>query len=248
MKANLEALKSQCQRVAINLIADPESATTQADFGDLARLFEGFAEQYWYVWVNHGDGIYKAGVQTSEELSKLATQGKQLELKSGPLDTWDEAKQFMDSAIAEDRRLAQELGPYKPPPKGKVEWGSGGDGDHEMRPESVIQVVDVYWGKQGNPRHCQRFHLGHSPGRRLWVLWQEYVNGSGKSPRPWVIAHMAKRGIAAEVAAKKLLTFALEEERDECMKRFDGIAAAGCLSIAEVEEIASEVWKEEKSL
>jgi hypothetical protein len=246
MKANMEALKRLCQRVEINLIADVESATRQADCCDLARLFEAFAEQYWYVWVNYGDGIYKASVLSSEELSKLAMQGKQLELKSGPLATWDEAKQCMDSAVAEDRRLAEELGPYKPPPKGKVEWGRGGDGDHEERPASATPVVDVYWGEHVNPKHTQRFHLDVSPGKRLWVLWQEYVNASGNSPRPWVIAHMAKRGISTDVAVRKLLTYALEEERDECTKRFDGVSALGCISATELEQIAADVWKEEE--
>jgi hypothetical protein len=56
---------------------------------------------------------------------------------------------------------------------------------------------------------------------------------------------MAKKGVTPKVAAKKLLTYALEEERDESMKRFDDVLSPGCLSMAEVEEIASNVWKEE---
>lgn len=97
----------------------------------------------------------------------------------------------------------------------KVEWVSGNDVDHEVSPESAVSVVDVYWGEPGGKNHTQRFHLGVSPGMRFWVLWQEYVNGSisGNSPPPWVIAHMTRRGCTAEVAARKLLTDALEEER-----------------------------------
>jgi hypothetical protein len=139
-----------------------------------------------------------------------------------------------------------EASAYKPPPKGKVMWGGGGDGEDDTRPDSAINVVDVYWGEPGDQNHTQRYHLGSSPGNRLWVLWQEYVNGiSGKSPRPWVIAHMTRRGVTAEVAAQKLLAYALEEERDEDMHRFDGIAVVGCMPVADVERIASQVWKGE---
>lgn len=246
MKVDLETLKNQCLKVAINLVAAPQSAEAAASANVLAQQLVGFAGKYWYVWVNHGDGVFNASVMDSDALAQLAAQGKQIELKSVPLDSLEDAEQFMGAAIESEERLNAERQPYKPPPKGKVLWSSGGDGILDERPASAIPVVDVYWGEQGNPKHTQRFHLDVSPGKRLWVLWQEYVNGSGKSPRPWVIAHMAKRGISQAAAVKKLLTYALEEERDEGMKRFDGIAAVGCMSAADVELIASDVWKEEE--
>ena len=161
------------------------------------------------------------------------------------LDSSDGAQKFMDAAISEDRVFMAEAGVYKPPPKGKVMWGGGGDGEDDTRPDSVINVVDVYWGEPGDQNHTQRYHLGLSPGKQLWVLWQEYVNGiSGKSPRPWVIAHMTRHGVTAEVAAQKLLAYALEEERDENTRRFDGIAKAGYMPVTDVEQIASLVWQE----
>jgi hypothetical protein len=86
--------------------------------------------------------------------------------------------------------------------------------------------------------------LALSPGKRLWVLWQEYVN-RGKSVRPWVIAHMTKRGVTEELATQKLLIFALEEEREEDMRRFDGIAVVGCMPVADVQHVALQVWKGE---
>jgi hypothetical protein len=246
MKVDLETLKERCRKVTMCQFADPKSNETSESANLLARQLAGFTDKFWYVWVNHGDGVFNATVMSSDELSQLAAQGKQIELKSKPLDSAAEAKLFMDVAIESERQLNAEIAPYKLPPKGKVEWSSGNDGILDVRSDSATPVVDVYWGDQGNPKHTQRFHLDVSPGKRLWVLWQEYVNGSGKSPRHWVIAHMAKRGISTEVAVRKLLTYALEEERDEGMKRFDGVSGLGCISTAEVELIASDVWKEEE--
>ena len=238
MQVDLETLRTQILRVGIHRVMD--SAEEHAKV--LADQLASFTGKYWYSWVNYGDGVFRASVQSSADLSLLVTDGRQIELQSGPLDSRDEAQTFMDAAVARDQKRMDEAGPYKPPPKGKVKWGSGGDGEDYTRPDSAIHVVDVLWGEMGDKNHTQRYHLALSPGKRLWVLWQEYVN-SAKSVRPWVIAHMTKRGVKAELAAQKLLTYALEEERDEDMRRFDGIAVIGCMPVADVERIASQVWE-----
>ena len=235
MKVDLETLRTEILRVGIHRVID--SAEEHAKV--LADQLASFTGKYWYSWVNHGDGVFHAGVQSSADLSLLVTQGKQIELRSGPMDSRDAAQTFMDAAVAKDQKLMDEAGPYKPPPKGKVMWGCGGDGEDYALPESAIHVVDVFWGE-----HTQRYHLALSPGKRLWVLWQEYVN-RGKSVRPWVIAHMTKRGVTEELATQKLLIFALEEEREEDMRRFDGIAVVGCMPVADVQHVALQVWKGE---
>ena len=240
MQVDLETLRTQILRVGIHRVMD--SAEEHAKV--LADQLASFTGKYWYSWVNHGDGVFHASVQSSADLSLLVTQGKQIELRSGPMDSRDAAQTFMDAAVAKDQKLMAEAGPYKPPPRGKVMWGRGGDGEDYTRPDSAINVVDVFWGKLGEKNHTQRYHLALSPGKRLWVLWQEYVN-SGKSVRPWVITHMTKRGVTAELAAQKLLTCALEEEREEDMRRFDGIAVVGCMPVADVQYVALQVWKGE---
>ena len=242
MQVDLETLRTQIFKVGIYRIAGALDASAEAEV--LADQLASFSGKYWYVWVNHGDGTFHASVQSSDELSLLAAQGKQIDLQSGPLECREQAQQYMDAAVAQDRcsRAADE--PCALPPKGKVVWGSGGDGDHDYRPDDSINVVDVFWGEPGDQNHTQRYHVGMSPGKQLWVLWQQYVNGiSGQSPRPWVIAHMTQHGVTQKLAAKRLLAFALKEERNENMRQFDGIAVVGCMSAAEVARVASKVWK-----
>lgn len=62
MKVDLETLKSQCLRVAINQVADPESVESIESANVLAQQLAGFADKFWYVWANHGDGAPRLDV------------------------------------------------------------------------------------------------------------------------------------------------------------------------------------------
>ena len=106
MQVDLETLRTQIFRVGIHRVMD--SAEEHAKV--LADQLASFTGKYWYSWVNFGDGVFRASVQSSADLSLLVTQGRQIELRSGPMDSRDEAQTFMDAAVARDQKRMEEDG------------------------------------------------------------------------------------------------------------------------------------------